>query len=105
MSSRSTTFAMVRTTIREPMFAWPPGLSNSCLANTKKTIYEWLRLPDPTINLQQALRTRLAGTGAWLLNGRGFASWKDEPGSFLWLHGIRMLPALEIHQPLKLRCR
>lgn len=59
------------------------------VAATKARISKWLRLPDPNVNFQNAIRSRLLETGEWLLNGCEFASWRDRPGSFLWLQGIR----------------
>jgi hypothetical protein len=31
---------------------------------------------------------RQVGTGSWFLESDGYAAWKTDPASFLWLHGI-----------------
>ncbi|KAH0548311.1 hypothetical protein GP486_007995, partial [Trichoglossum hirsutum] len=51
-------------------------------------IYRWLSAPDPSLNYNEALKKRQAGTGAWLIDNKQYAGWKANPDSFLWLHGI-----------------
>lgn len=52
-------------------------------------IESWLSAPDPSSNYENALEIRLPGTGSWLLNSDELAAWKGQPGTFLWLYGIR----------------
>ncbi|KAF2649242.1 hypothetical protein K491DRAFT_611203 [Lophiostoma macrostomum CBS 122681] len=51
-------------------------------------IRKWLSAPDPSPFYGQALKMRDPNTGKWFLDGEKFASWRQEPGSRLWLHGI-----------------
>ena len=48
----------------------------------------WLSPPDPSINYYKALKQRQSNTGLWLIEGEKFQSWKINPSSFLWLHGM-----------------
>lgn len=50
-------------------------------------IYQWLKPPDATVNFNLAWEKRHKNTGLWLVNGPAFASWLDNPNSFLWLYG------------------
>ena len=56
----------------------------------RKKICEWLSPPDPSTNHNAALQARHEGTGDWFLEGQEFLKWTTTPGSFLWIHGIRM---------------
>ncbi|KAI2614967.1 putative multiple ankyrin repeats single kh domain protein [Hypoxylon sp. NC1633] len=51
-------------------------------------IRTWLSPPDPSTNLNTALRHRNSGSGQWLLRHTAYHTWKSEKNSFLWLHGI-----------------
>ncbi|KAI1774269.1 hypothetical protein F4818DRAFT_448840 [Hypoxylon cercidicola] len=51
-------------------------------------VISWLSPPDPSTNLNTALKRRNPGSGQWLLRHAGYSTWKSEPNSFLWLHGI-----------------
>ena len=51
-------------------------------------IYQWLSPPDPSLNYQKALKQRQTDTGLWFLESDGYAQWKIDPLSFLWLYGI-----------------
>jgi hypothetical protein len=51
-------------------------------------IYDWLSAADPSSNYQQALKQRHQNTGLWFLESDQYRAWKNDPASFLWLHGI-----------------
>ncbi|KAI2603684.1 ankyrin repeat-containing domain protein [Hypoxylon sp. NC1633] len=52
-------------------------------------IRNWLSPPDPSTNLNTALKCRNSGSGQWLLrDNTAYSTWKSERNSFLWLHGI-----------------
>lgn len=51
-------------------------------------IVEWLKPPDPSWNHNKALEQRHEDSGSWFLQSDGFFSWKSQPNSILWLHGI-----------------
>lgn len=51
-------------------------------------ILRWLSAPDPSTNLNAALKRRHTGTGKWLLENQIYKNWKAARGSFLWLHGM-----------------
>ena len=53
----------------------------------KKDILDWLSAPDPSINYQNACRSRHAATGLWFLESEEFSQWKMDANSILWLHG------------------
>ena len=42
---------------------------------------------DPSVNYNEALKNRLAGTGKWFLDSDSYKSWKTA-GSNIWLHGF-----------------
>jgi hypothetical protein len=52
-------------------------------------IRQWLAPPDPTSNYIEALKKRQPTTGTWFIESTEYSIWKRNPGSFLWLHGIR----------------
>lgn len=58
------------------------------LSQYEREIREWLLAPDPSINYIHALEKRHEGTGAWFIDDQAFADWKEQPSSFIWLHGI-----------------
>ncbi|KAF8340233.1 ankyrin repeat-containing domain protein [Amanita rubescens] len=49
---------------------------------------QWLSPPDPSTNLNNALKSHLFNTGSWLLNSPAYFKWKQRDNSFLWIHGI-----------------
>ncbi|KAI0860282.1 hypothetical protein F4860DRAFT_525416 [Xylaria cubensis] len=51
-------------------------------------IYKWLLPPDPSTNLDNALKLRHQGSGEWFLHHPAYSGWKCEGSSFLWLNGI-----------------
>jgi hypothetical protein len=56
-----------------------------------KQIYRWLAAPDPSCNQEDADEKRLeSASGMWLIQGKQFSRWKNNPNSFLLLYGIRM---------------
>ena len=64
-------------------------LSNLKLAELSNKLFRWLQVPDPSSNYNAARKARQSGTNSWLLNGPEFLKWRSDPGSSLWLHGIR----------------
>ena len=61
------------------------------LDEMKEKIRIWLAAPNPSSNHHAARREHQRETGKWLTEGSQFKNWKSLSGSFLWLHGIRML--------------
>ena len=51
-------------------------------------ILDWLDAPDPSINYDKALDSKLECTGLWFLDGEAFANWKTDKASRIWLYGI-----------------
>ncbi|GKU20813.1 nacht and ankyrin protein [Fusarium langsethiae] len=51
-------------------------------------IKNWLRPPDPSINVNHAKKLRHKGTGTWLLNKPFFHSWCSGHNRHLWLYGF-----------------
>ena len=60
-------------------------------AEMREQIRIWLAAPNPSPNYQAARRQHLPETGKWLIEGSHFRDWKKFSGSFLRLHGLRML--------------
>ncbi|RHZ53561.1 uncharacterized protein CDV56_100734 [Aspergillus thermomutatus] len=56
--------------------------------NQSRKIYDWLKPPDPSTNLNEAQKKRHEGTGSWFLESEPFKEWKSETRRYLWLHGI-----------------
>lgn len=54
---------------------------------TAQAVRKWLEAPDPNSNYDAALKKREPNTGSWFIDSSEFKDWKDEPDSFLWLHG------------------
>ncbi|KAG9519892.1 Pfs, NACHT and ankyrin domain protein, partial [Aureobasidium melanogenum] len=53
-----------------------------------RSLKEWLKAPDPSINYNRAIQQRHPGTGLWFLQSQTFADWSVEENGFLWLHGL-----------------
>ena len=51
-------------------------------------ILGWLAAPDPSSNHSKACRIKHPETGRWLLESLEYKTWKNNPASFLWIHGI-----------------
>ena len=51
-------------------------------------ILEWLSITYSVSNYEAARRKHVAETGNWFLESIAFKSWKTDPDSFLWMHGI-----------------
>ena len=51
-------------------------------------ILGWLAAPDPSSNHSKACCTKHPETGRWLLESLEYTTWKNNPASFLWIHGI-----------------
>lgn len=58
------------------------------LDDHQRQIKGWLSAPDPSTNYMNALEKRHKGTGLWFTRSKAFKRWKEQPDSFLWLHGI-----------------
>lgn len=58
------------------------------LDDHQKEIRDWLSAPDPSTNYANALEKRHKDTGLWFIRSEAFQTWKSQPNSFLWLHGI-----------------
>ncbi|KAL4982508.1 hypothetical protein BDW68DRAFT_195264 [Aspergillus falconensis] len=56
--------------------------------NQYHRIYDWLKPPDFSTNLNKAQKERHKGTGSWFLESKQFNEWKSGACQFLWLHGI-----------------
>ncbi|KAF7975438.1 hypothetical protein HWV62_9571 [Athelia sp. TMB] len=46
-----------------------------------------MKAPDVSLNYNAARKKHQRGTGAWFLRGTTFSTWKDNPGSVIWLRG------------------
>ncbi|KAF7973999.1 hypothetical protein HWV62_13615 [Athelia sp. TMB] len=53
----------------------------------EKEIYKWLAAPDTSGNYNAAREKHHENTGAWFLEGKQFAHWKETSGSALWING------------------
>jgi hypothetical protein len=51
-------------------------------------ILRWLSTAFSISNYKAARDKHVAETGNWFLNSNAFKSWKTDPNSFLWIHGI-----------------
>ncbi|KND89507.1 Ankyrin repeat domain-containing protein 50 [Tolypocladium ophioglossoides CBS 100239] len=49
---------------------------------------QWFSPPDPSMNYGNATKQHHIGSGQWFLRSTEYSTWKTEPNSFLWLHGI-----------------
>ena len=56
--------------------------------NQYHRIYDWLKPPDFSTNLNKAQSERHKGTGTWFLENEQFNKWKSGACRFVWLHGI-----------------
>ncbi|KAF7136844.1 hypothetical protein CNMCM5793_006414 [Aspergillus hiratsukae] len=56
--------------------------------NQSRKIYDWLKPPDPSTNLNEAQKKRHEGTGTWFLQSEPFKEWKAGKRRYVWLHGI-----------------
>ncbi|KAF4616605.1 hypothetical protein D9613_008514 [Agrocybe pediades] len=54
----------------------------------KKSLVAWLEPLDYAGKLESSLAQRQPQTCLWLVNGAEVNTWKANPGSHLWLHGI-----------------
>jgi hypothetical protein len=53
-----------------------------------RAIIPWLKAADPSVNYNRAIRAHDPGTGGWFLGSTQFQDRKEQPNSFLWLHGF-----------------
>lgn len=56
--------------------------------NRRDKVDQWLSPSDPSSNYNKALSARYQDSGRWFLQSDSYSTWKTEPSSFLWLHGI-----------------
>lgn len=57
-------------------------------SQVSSSIREWLKAPDATIGLNEAVKKKHPGTGSWFVKGADFSAWLKKPRSFLWLVGF-----------------
>jgi hypothetical protein len=50
---------------------------------------QWLSAPDPSNTHNRLQEEHHEGTGNWLFETKDFMTWRDTPGSMLWIKGIR----------------
>jgi hypothetical protein len=55
----------------------------------KQDICGWLSAPDPSNTHNRLQEEHHEGTGTWFFGAKAFKTWRDEPGSMLWIRGIR----------------
>ena len=56
--------------------------------NKRQNILEWLSIVKCEDHHAEVVKTRLEGTGAWLLQRQEIRNWLEaEESSVLWLHG------------------
>ena len=56
----------------------------------RDNLLRWLSPPDPSTNHNIACKAHHSGTAEWFFRGSIFSQWKST-GSFLWIHGKRVL--------------
>ena len=56
----------------------------------RENLLRWLSPPDPSTNHNIACDAHHNGTAQWFFQGNIFNQWKST-GSFLWIHGKRVL--------------
>jgi hypothetical protein len=62
---------------------------NATLRQDKdEEILRWLSITSSVSNYKAARDKHVAETGNWFLDSNAFKSWKTDPDSFLWIHGI-----------------
>ena len=59
----------------------------------------WLCPPDPSKNYNIGCKAHQDGTATWFLQGNVFDGWNAK-GSFLWIHGKRMLSKIALAMTL-----
>jgi hypothetical protein len=55
----------------------------------KRDMDKWLSAPDPSNTHNRLQEEHHEGTGTWFFGSKAFETWRDEPGSMLWIRGIR----------------
>ena len=75
--------------------------SNNFTGNQfKDSLLRWLSPPSPSTNHNIACKAHHNGTTQWFFRGSFFSQWKST-GSFLWVHGKRvLLLILDMRRPL-----
>ncbi|KAL8668405.1 MAG: hypothetical protein Q9168_006962 [Polycauliona sp. 1 TL-2023] len=56
--------------------------------NRYKKMFEWLGVPEPSINHNAARKKWVKTTGDWFLQSQRYANWRSTPHSLIWLHAI-----------------
>jgi hypothetical protein len=59
---------------------------NNSFFNELQALQMWLKAPDTSINFNEAIKKRTAGTGEWILSHSQYTQWKQD-GSTLWIQG------------------
>jgi hypothetical protein len=59
------------------------------LKELKRDMDRWLSVPDPSNTHNQLQEEHHEGTGTWFFETEDFRTWRDTPGSMLWIKGIR----------------
>ena len=55
----------------------------------KRDMDQWLSAPDPSNTHNRLQEEHHEGTGNWFFETKDFTTWRDTPGSMLWIKGIR----------------
>ncbi|KAF7972854.1 hypothetical protein HWV62_16886 [Athelia sp. TMB] len=66
-----------------------PEGSSSSPGVSQRAVHTWMQAPDVSLSYNAARKKHQRGTGAWFLRGSKFSTWKDNPGSVIWLRGGR----------------
>ncbi|MCJ1316302.1 hypothetical protein MMC15_001623, partial [Xylographa vitiligo] len=77
------------TNLRVDLLQLQSGQDAFILDERRQIIHYWLSAPDLISNHHSARKKQQATTGAWLVDGDQFATWRVQAHYFLWLYGIR----------------
>jgi hypothetical protein len=61
----------------------------AAMKELKRDMKQWLSAPDPSNTHNRLQEEHHEGTGTWFFGAKAFETWRDEPGSMLWIRGIR----------------
>jgi len=53
-----------------------------------RTIRDWLKAPDASVEYNKAFKKKHHDTGLWFVKGPSFSWWLKNPNSFRWLYGF-----------------
>jgi hypothetical protein len=59
------------------------------LKELKQDMDKWLSAPDPSNTHNRLQEEHHEGTGNWFFETEDFRTWRDMPGSMMWIKGIR----------------